>query len=194
MYDQGINKWLEENYGKTVDGKPLFRLIWSTGITEHRHSEFTDFLGDIIIRTVRETREVLKYPFAQNRWILERIKEVNSTARELGLQTDLQYSYEEVYIFQDSEGRALELNQNRVEEAMYLFFKYYLLMSHKERTDMRMEMLAKRDLEKRNKIREMIGEGAAPHSIVIERAAGISAEDRLRLQRLREELREGRGN
>jgi hypothetical protein len=171
MDDLGINKWLKDNYGTTVEGLPLFRLIWNDKtVTEHRFSEYHDYYGDILLRTVRETREVPKYPFCQDRWILERIHLIDERVRNLGLQTDKQYNYEEVYTFQDKQGKFLPLSQQKVEEALYLFFHYYLKMTPKERVDMRMAMLAKREEDKKQRTREIIGRvvDPAPHSLVLE--------------------------
>jgi len=166
MDDLGINKWLLDNYGKTIDGHPCFRLTWSTGVTELRHSEFHDFYGDIFIRRVVETREVLKYPFAQNRWIIERIAPINKEAKEMGL-VSANYSYEEVYTFQDKEGNFLPLSRDKVEAALFLYFKYFLQLNQRQRTDMRMEMLAKRELAKKTKTREAIGELRSPYGFVL---------------------------
>jgi hypothetical protein len=49
-----------------------------------------------------------------------------------------------------------------VEAALFLFFKFFLQMSWKERIDLRMEILAKKELEKKAKTREMLGEGRSP--------------------------------
>jgi hypothetical protein len=168
MDDQGLNKYLEDTYGRTVDGKVLFRLIWSTGVTEFRKSRFIDFSGDLQIRDVIETREVLKYPFAQDRWVLERIKLIDKKAREFGLVSDENYSYEEIYVFQDREGNFLPLNREALEAAMYLFCKFYLQMTPKERADMRMQILANKELQKRNDIAEKLGEGRSPFGFVLE--------------------------
>lgn len=162
-----INKWLRDNYGTTVTGKPLFRIIWSTNITEHRYSEFSDFYGDILVRTVREIREVLKYPFAQDRFVLERIAVISDKARELGLRSDNNEEYVEVYTFQDKEGNFLPVTHEMTETALFLFFRFFLGMSWKERTDMRMEMLAKRELERKQKTREALGEGRSPFGFVL---------------------------
>lgn len=169
MDDLGINQWLLDNYGKTIDGRPLFRLIWSTNVTEHRYSEFHDYYGEVFIRKVREVRECLKYPFAQDRWVLERICPVSKEAREQGLvDTGDKYAYVEIYTFQDKNGNFLPISRDKVEQALYLFFKFFLQMSWKQRTDMRMEMLAKRELDKKDKTREAIGELRAPHGFVLE--------------------------
>lgn len=164
-----INKYLLEHYGRTPEGLPYFRLLWTTNVTEKRFSEFHDYYGDIFIRTVREVREVLKYPFAQDRYVLERIREISPQAIELGLRSDVPYSYEEVYTFQDKEGKALPVDLDKIETALYLYFTFFVRMSWQQRTDLHMEILAKKELEKRNKTREMLGDGRSPFSFVLER-------------------------
>jgi hypothetical protein len=153
-----INRKLEDDYGKMIDGNyPLFRVIWSTNVTEKRYSEFTDFIDDTPIRNVREVREVLKYPFAQDRYILEKITPITNEAKAMGL-VDGNYSYEEIYVFQDRLGKFLPLTEEKVSTAMYLYFKFYLEKTHKERTDMRMEMLARRELAIKENLRQKVGE------------------------------------
>ena len=168
MDDLGINKWLDDSFGRTPENYPYFRLIWSTGITEKRYSEFHDFSGDILIRVVRETREVLKYPFAQDRWIIERIKPVDKQALDAGgLRTDDKFTYEEVYIFQDKEGNFLPLSPEMAEAAIYLYFRFFLT-TKKQRYDHRMELLARKSLEAKQKTKEALGEGRSPFGFVLE--------------------------
>ena len=171
MDDLGINRWLLDNYGKTVDGHPLFRLLWTTNVTEKRYSEFHDYYGEIFIRAVREIRECLKYPFAQDRWVLERICPISQAARDAGLRTDEKYDYVEIYTFQDRDGNMLPLTRDKVETALYLFFNFYLKMNLKQRTDLRMQLLAQRELEKRNKTRDAIGELRSPLGFVLDRSS-----------------------
>lgn len=65
-----INDWLAKQ-GKNPQGRPLFRLVWSNNETEIRYGTFNDFKGDIFLRSVTETRRVLKYNYINERWILE---------------------------------------------------------------------------------------------------------------------------
>jgi hypothetical protein len=153
-----INRHLEDNYGKLTTGEILFKVSWTTGLTEKRFSKFTDFLDETPIRTIEEVREVLKYPFAQDRYVLERIVPISETARKAGLAVDGQYSYEEVYLFQDRLGNYLELTEEKIDQALFLFFKFYLQKTEKERVDMRMEMLAKRELLRKELTRQRVGE------------------------------------
>jgi hypothetical protein len=165
--DFGLNEFLKNTYGTSIDGRPIFRLLWTTGVTEKRRSHFIDMSDDIFIRDVIEVREVLKYPFAQERWVLERIIPIPFEVKT-ELMTDDNWSYEEVYIFQTKAGEYLPLSPMMVEAALYLFFKFYLAMTPKERADMRTTMLAKRDLIKRNKTRDILGEGRSPFGFVLE--------------------------
>jgi hypothetical protein len=151
-----INRYLEDHYGKLTTGETIFKVEWTTGLTEKRFSEYTDFYDETPIRTVKEVRQVLKYPFAQDRYVLERIVPISESARQAGLAVDGQYSYEEVYLFQDRLGQYLPLTLDKVEQALYLFFVYYLQKTPKERTDLRMEMLGRRELAKKELTRELV--------------------------------------
>jgi hypothetical protein len=173
MDDMGLNQWLKDTYGTTVDGYPLFRLLWTTNVTERRHSKFVDFHEDLFIREVEETREVLKYPFAQDRWVLERIHLIDNGAINIGLRADERFAYEEVYTFQDRDGNYLPLNREAIETAMYLFFKYYLALTPLQRQDMRVKMLADKDRRSRDLTRDSLGDGQAAHSFVLESLAGM---------------------
>jgi|SRR5688572_1872688 len=181
MDDLGLNEYLKNHYGATVDGKPLFRLTWSTGVKEKRHSTFIDFYGEVFLREVTETREVLKYPYAQDRWILEKIKLVSERARnEFGLITDEPFSYEPIYTFQDKEGKYLPLNLDMLDSAMYLYFKFYLQMTDIERRDVKISLLAQKDQEKRDAVRAALAnkQVQAASSFVLERAAGIERKEK----------------
>jgi hypothetical protein len=66
-----LNKFLRESYGKTVTGKTNFRLVWSEDIFEKRLGEFNEFYGKIFLRTIKGIRELRKYNYIHNRYILE---------------------------------------------------------------------------------------------------------------------------
>lgn len=153
MDDLGINEYLKNTYGTAMGGNPVFRIIWSTGLTEKRYSEFHDYLDNILLRVVKEVREVLVYPFAQDRWILERLIPLTDSMREF-IKTDDNYTYHEIYIFQDKHGNFLPLNREIVDTAMFLFFSYYLKMSWTQKADLQMALLAKKELDKRKQIEE----------------------------------------
>lgn len=166
MDDKGLNEWLRVTYGTTLEGLPLFKLVWSTNLRESRRSTFTDFYGDIIIREVTETRLCLKYPMAQNRWVIEKI--YPTPASVLGKELFLPYTYEGIYIFQTHDGKRLELERDKLEMAVWAFLQYGRI-KQKDRIDIRMELLARREAEKKEKIRQIIGqEMRSPYFFVLE--------------------------
>ena len=68
---KSLNNWLRESYGRTVTGKTKFRIVWSEDITEHRKGQFNEFYGKIFLRTIIGIRELPKYNYIHNRYILE---------------------------------------------------------------------------------------------------------------------------
>ena len=109
LLDQ-CNEYIVRELGTGFDGKPNFRIIWSTGVTEKRLGTFNDFYGKILVRTVTEVREVLKYPHDQDRFIFERLEVARMNPE---LVTDL--SYEPLHVFKDKRGFFLPLNMKVIE-------------------------------------------------------------------------------
>ena len=107
---ENLNKYLISQ-GLSEDNKPLFRLVWSDGIYEHRHGLFRDYvLGtNILIREVTETRLVRKYNYINQRWILEKWAPGNLTyTKEIpGTESG---DYIPVYVFEDKNGDYLPPN------------------------------------------------------------------------------------
>lgn len=166
MNDQGINLWLRETYGTTIEGLPLFKLVWSTGLRETRRGTFRDHYGEIIIREVTEIRECLKYPFAQNRWIIERI--YPTPEHVLGKELFLPYSYEGIYIFETQDKKPLPLRRDMAEIAIWGYLQYGRIRP-KDRVDIRMALLAKKEAAKKEKIRQIIGQNMrSPYFFVLE--------------------------
>ena len=113
--DQKINKWLAIHYGMTIVGQAVYRVIWSTRLTEHRRGRYDIFSGHIYLRTEVGVREVLKYPYDQDRWVLEKLVNVDNND-ELVTKT----SYEPLYIFKDNDGNHLPLISKAVEFYMHV--------------------------------------------------------------------------
>ena len=110
LYDSGIdriNQQLVEKYGLEVSSRrPIFRVIHSNTTTERRLGDFHDFTNSgIFIRTVREVREVLKYAYLRDTWILERLTWVGGGNPELPEAKG--YEYETVWAFRDKHGNPL---------------------------------------------------------------------------------------
>ena len=104
-----MNKTLKESYGSTLAGNQIFRIVWSTKELEKRIGEFNEFYGPIFLRTLRGMREVPKYPFVKDRWVLERF-----LPPELAYTPEIPSSahgtYEPVYVFETESGEFLPLN------------------------------------------------------------------------------------
>ncbi len=87
------------------DGRPLYRLVWSSSELELRHGTFREFHDDTFIREVTETRWTRKYWYINDRWILERWipgEIVSNNESELpGVSRN--GSYEPLYTFEDGD-------------------------------------------------------------------------------------------
>lgn len=94
-----INKVIKNN-GSNQYGDPLFRVVFSDDQLESRRGTFTDTHAGLFVRTVTEIREVKKYPWIKEKWILERW-----APGELSYHKDLitvkDGVYICVYVFQD---------------------------------------------------------------------------------------------
>lgn len=66
-----INKFLTNNYGFGLDGKPKFRLVWSDELFEVRKGIFERYSGSIYLGTFEGIQKVPKYSYIKERWILE---------------------------------------------------------------------------------------------------------------------------
>jgi hypothetical protein len=98
---QAINKWLKQEFGKQIDGRPNWRIIWSEDEREVRKGTFTDWYGHIIVRTVREIRNLRKYeyhPDWRERWILEKLIFGVPNPEIFNQHAG---SYEPIYVFRD---------------------------------------------------------------------------------------------
>lgn len=155
MDDQGINLWLKDSYGSTIEGYPLFRLIWSTNVTEVRKGTFRDYYGELIIREVTEVRQCLKYPFAQNRWIIEVIKDTPSEV--YGKELFQKYTYEGIYVFETKEKKRLPLNLDMTQAAIKLYFLHKGL-TWEERINMRIAAVIAKEKARKEKYRDYIGD------------------------------------
>lgn len=126
-YIDFLNRKLEER-GRSLDGRPIWRLVWSTDLREKRLGEFHDFYGDIYLRTTKCVKEVPKYWYAKDRWVLERLTFLPPNAaihKELIGQVELDItkptmngSYEPIYVFQDKDQNPLEVTEWAIEAVL----------------------------------------------------------------------------
>ena len=106
---RSLNNWLRESYGKTVSGKTRFRLVWSEDITEKRKGEFSEFYGKIFLRSVVGIRELKKYNYINNRFILE-IWVDNDLSSNGEVPEAKNGDYAPLYVFEDGKGQPLPIN------------------------------------------------------------------------------------
>lgn len=99
-----VNRKLAEEY-RLLDGRAIYRIVWSDEQFEVRKGTFTDWYGHILIREEHNiTREVKKYwYFDKPSWVLEKLvffgnrKEMEEVTKELvNAQNG---SYETIYRF-----------------------------------------------------------------------------------------------
>lgn len=101
-----IDNWLSKQE-RTLQGEPIYRLVFSDTQTEIRVGVFNDYTGNILLRRTAEARETKKYPFINSRYVLEKwfppeyifTPEVPMTVNG---------SYEPFFVFEDSKGNYLE--------------------------------------------------------------------------------------
>ena len=99
--------------GKHLDGRPIFKVVWSTSQQEWRVGNFTDYYGHIIIRQVEGVlREVHKYPYCLDRWILEKLVFLNPShqSAKKELVNRKAHDYEPIFVFQDKHDLPLSVN------------------------------------------------------------------------------------
>lgn len=103
---ESINEKLLLYYGREIDGRQRYRVVWSTTQLETRVGEFNEFYGSIFLRTFTGIKEVPKYPYDKDRWIVERlfyVKNHEIIAEKPG-------SYEPIYVLKGPSGEFLPLN------------------------------------------------------------------------------------
>lgn len=111
---QTINDKLELYYGREIDGRPRYRTVWSTGITERRYGEFNEFYGSIFLRTTVGLKDVLKYPYDQDRWIVEKLFYIPNKE----IVAEKPGSYEPFYMLKGSVGQYLPLSWKAIDLAV----------------------------------------------------------------------------
>lgn len=108
-----INSRLFENF-RVLDGRPIYRIVWSDDQLEKRFSDqWTDWYGPIIVRgPYRAVRTIKKYWYMEKPcWVLEKLTFLQSHWHTKELTKELveatNGSYEPVYPFRDAAGNPL---------------------------------------------------------------------------------------
>jgi hypothetical protein len=111
-YANVINSRLGDQ-GRNLFDQPLYKLVWSDNETELRRGVFREFIGSIFVRETIGVKQVPKYNYLPNRWILERW-----CPPEIAFNAELPNSrwgsYEPIYVFQDKFGNPLPFSEKVV--------------------------------------------------------------------------------
>lgn len=114
-----VNQYLAQKYGKFDDNRPKFRLIWSSTQMEKRFGVFAYSSNGIDFGTVEEEREVPKYSYCMDRWVLEQLCVNEAIPAEIRSQTLV--SYEPRWVFWNGEnGDYVEPNIDFIDMCCYL--------------------------------------------------------------------------
>lgn len=115
-----INESLLQNF-RVLDGRPIYRLVWSDYQLEKRVGDFTDWYGHILIRQEHKClREVKKYwYFEKPCFVLEKLifMQGEQALKEITLELveARNGTYEPIYAFRDAEGNPLSVNRRVVD-------------------------------------------------------------------------------
>src|SRR5262245_39183754 len=76
---------------RVLDGRPIYRIVWSDTQLEMRRGKYSEFYGDhIFIREVEEVREVKKYwYYIKPCWVFEKLIFAPSSAALKDIQHEL---------------------------------------------------------------------------------------------------------
>jgi hypothetical protein len=100
---ESLNQHLIDHYGMDSDtGRAIFRITWANDETEKRLMAFTDFGVQLLYP---EVREVKKYPYLKDLYVLERLVVVPEINRE-ELPTQ-KLSYEPIWAYRDANNNPL---------------------------------------------------------------------------------------
>jgi hypothetical protein len=101
---ESINNQLRDQFGSdTITGLPMWRIVFSESQFEKRKGTYDDYTpGGIYLRTVTEVREVPKYSWIKERYVLERLVIVPEFQQN-ELPTS-KLSYEPLWVFQTGSG------------------------------------------------------------------------------------------
>ena len=101
-----INKRLSDTFGETLEGKPKYRIVHADDQLEKRFGDYTDWDDNrILIRRVKEVREVLKYPNSLGFYILEKWVPVPFDNGEIKEHNQ----YEQLWVFRNNDYTAQPL-------------------------------------------------------------------------------------
>lgn len=90
-----LNEQLDRLYGHDLKGRPQFRVIHTTQVTERRRGIFPFYAGEILTGEAEDEREVEKYTYLDPSWVLERL----SLNRTEDVLSEDDFIYEPIWNF-----------------------------------------------------------------------------------------------
>lgn len=168
-----INERLHRDY-RVLDGRPIYRLVWSGDQYEMRHSIWREFYGHILVREYEATKLVPKYwYFKEPCWVLEKLVFINGQAALKEIMTELveaqNGTYEPIFPFRDKDENPLPVYPRIVEFILWNLHH----PTKKTPSDLRDEMLALEKEEVRY-FEEQLAEGERSELFVFENSAFVS--------------------
>ena len=113
-----INEKLKE-HGLNLFDAPLYRVVWSDTQLERRRGVWRVMFGEIFLREETGVREVPKYNYILERWILERWFPP-TMAWNPELPDSSQGDYIPLYVFQDKHGNPLPVVEKVVTRIIHM--------------------------------------------------------------------------
>lgn len=108
---KNINKKLKKLYGNAKGShNQLYRIVFSENERENRRGTFNVFSGIIFLKTVTGVRNMKKYPYIQNKFVLEKWNPPE-IAYSPELPESIHGCYEPLYTFEDKDKNALPVNE-----------------------------------------------------------------------------------
>lgn len=123
---EAINRKLKER-GRSLDGRPILRIVFSDEQLEKRVGTFTDWYGHILIRQeYKALRECKKYGYIAGKWVLERLTflDPNNAIVKDELVDARNGTYEPLYVFQDKDQQPLPVNWRIIEKMLWSMENY----------------------------------------------------------------------
>ena len=156
------NNIIKSKYGTAFDGRAKFRLAWTSDLYEKRRGDYDIYYGntDIYLRTEENiVKEVPKYNYAMDRWVLEALTAFPNPPADLVQQSILDYN--PIWIFWDTKSKQLDKDGNyiateptldAIDQIIY-YARNKRMTGHKYTED---QLRARRRAEFREKIEEAV--------------------------------------
>jgi hypothetical protein len=159
---------------RVLDGRPIYRIVWSETQYEMRKAVWRDFYGSVIIREYEATRMAPKYAYFKNPcWILEKLIFISGYAALKEIQSELveaqNGTYEPLFAFKDKDEQPLPVFQRVVDVILWHIHNPV----KRTASDVRDEMLLEEEQEIRY-FQEQLAEGERSDLFVFENSAFVS--------------------